>query len=245
MPNIRLLLEYDGSRFYGWQIQPNKKTVQGEITRVLELVLKESNIKLEASGRTDSGVHARGQVANFHVKSMPNLKQLAHSINSILREEVSVLNIDIVPDDFHSRFSSKSKTYVYTIFNRNSPPIIDRKQVWFVPQQLNIELMQECANLLIGSKDFSSFRSKDCTATNTIKEIYQAKFIRNDPYLKFSLEGNGFLKNMVRIIVGTLVDVGKGLVTTEQFNEILKAKNRSKASQTAPAEGLCLEFVKY
>lgn len=245
MPNIRLVIEYDGSRFHGWQVQPQVRTVQGEMHRLIEMITREKVAVLHSSGRTDAGVHARGQVVSFQLQKTPDLEVLRHSISSILRDEVAVLSAEVVPEDFHARRSAKSKSYAYSILNRAAPAVLDRHTAWYVPFKLDWELMQNEANLLLGQHDFSAFKAKDCGANSSIKTIYSASFEKEGSLMVFRIEGSGFLKNMVRIITGTLVDIGRGYKKPGLMKYLLECGDRAHAGVTAPSQGLCLEWVKY
>ena len=243
MANIRLTIEYEGSRFHGWQTQPGLRTIEEELKNVLCMVLREEIPSVCASGRTDAGVHAKGQVVNFHAKEDHDLNRLMYAVSGIFRGELSVVAADIVPDNFHATRSAKSKQYSYTIFHRSCPPVLDRGRAWFVNRTLDIERMQKEAGRLIGVHDFTSFRGTRCNATTPVKEIYESELTWNPPYLVYRVVGNGFLKQMVRNIVGTLVDIGRN--RGPSISEILRAKDRRIAGVTAPPYGLCLDWVRY
>lgn len=243
MPNIKLLVEYDGSFFHGWQEQPGLRTVQGELRRVLSLVLREEIAYVLASGRTDCGVHARGQVVNFHLAELPDLMRLKHSVSNILKGQLAVLDATVVSDDFHATRSAKQKQYGYTIINRAAPLVLDYGKAWQVAYPLNLELMREAAACLVGQHDFSSFRGSGCNSSTPIKQIYSSNILVSDPVITYQVVGSGFLKQMVRIIVGTLVDIGRGRLV--DMPNILASKNRQNAGITAPAQGLFLDWVQY
>ncbi|MDZ4785286.1 MAG: tRNA pseudouridine(38-40) synthase TruA [bacterium] len=245
MANIRLLLEYDGSKFHGWQKQPSVRTVQEELHKVLELVLQEKIHHVQCSGRTDEGVHSRGQVANFFVEKVPDLIRLKRSVSSIMKGDLSVLEVEIVPDTFHSLRSAKSKFYRYVIYNSDVPPVLEKGQVWLVHRDLDIERMKREALLLLGKQDFACFQGSGCGSTSTIKTIYKSEIISNPPYIYYEVIGSGFLKHMVRNIVGTLVEFGKNEGKASSMKELLESKNRQLAGPTAPGWGLCLEYVEY
>lgn len=245
MPNIRLIIEYNGANFSGWQIQPGRRTIQGEITKNLRMVLREEIPVVHASGRTDAGVHARGQVISFQVSQVPDLHRLVHSISSLMKGEVAVVSAEVVPDDFHPRRNSRSKQYSYTILHRKAPPTLDKGLVWHIGGPLNIDLMQQQAEVLRGTHDFTSLRAGDCQAESPIRTIFSSEFRWEDPYLIYTVVGSGFLKQMVRIIVGTLVDIGSGRLENSSMLEILNRRNRVAAGRTAPAHGLRLDWVRY
>lgn len=262
MTNVRMVVEYNGSFFHGWQSQPNLETVYSELRRALNIVLKDDIKNIIASGRTDAGVHARAQVVNFHVDKLEmDLQTLSYAISSILRYKLSVKYIDIAPDDFHATRDSIKKRYSYHILNRPNPPCIEKGLVWHVAKKLDITLMQNQAKKLIGVHDFSSFRASGCTARSPVKEIFDISITKenafgnepennpknnpknNNEKIVISITGSGFLKQMVRNIVGTLVEIGKG--NDKDILEILEKKDRTFAGPTAPAYGLFLDYVEY
>lgn len=244
MQNVRMVVEYNGSYFHGWQAQPNLKTVYSELQNALKIILKQDIKGIIASGRTDAGVHARAQVVNFHVDSLNmDLRTLSYAISSIMRYELSVKYIDFAPLNFHSTKDSIKKQYSYHILNRPNPPCIEKGLVWHIAKKLDVNSMKEEAKKLIGVHDFSSFRASGCTAKSPIKEIFDMKFNESDEKIIISIVGSGFLKQMVRNIIGTLVKIGKG--QRADIKEILDKKNRIYAGQTAPAYGLFLDFVEY
>ncbi len=244
MPKYKILFEYDGTNFHGWQIQPRVRTIQEELHKAIEIYLGEKSTIPVASGRTDAGVHARAQVAHFTVGSKLDEGKFMYAISSLLKNEVAVLSIKEVSDDFHSQRDALSKQYSYYILNRKMPPTLNKK-VWHVSADLNLVLITEESKALIGEHNFSSFRSSNCCATTAIKTISNIAIVKENDMLKISIEGKGFLKNMVRIIVGTLVDRGKTNTKLESIGKILKAQDRERAGRTAPPEGLFLDWVKY
>lgn len=245
MPNIRCVVEYNGSGFHGWQVQPGLRTIQAELHQKIELVTGQELREVIASGRTDSGVHAKAQVINFHLAELPDLVRLRRGVSSLLNGEVALLSAEVVPDSFHSRSSSVSKTYQYTILNRDTPPTIERGLVWYFPFKLNVEKMRREAPLIIGRHDFSSFRGGGCMALSPVREIFESELIVDPPYLRYRVCGEGFLKQMVRNIVGTLTEIGKEKRKCDSMLEVMRALDRKAGGQTAPAYGLCLEEVKY
>ncbi len=245
MPNIKLVVEYDGSGFYGWQKQGELRTVQTELGRVLSIVLRTPIYPLHAAGRTDSGVHARGQVVTFKVQEVPDLWRLAQSVSHLLKGELAVLSAEVVDDSFHPGKSATHKQYTYSILNRPSPAVLDARRVWHVHRRLDIPLMQRCAQEVIGEHDFSTFRDSECCARSPIKTIYESELILEGDMLRYRVVGSGFLKQMVRNIVGTLVDIGRGTIAVQSIAEILPLKDRRKAGVTAPPHGLSLDWVSY
>jgi tRNA pseudouridine38-40 synthase len=173
VPNIKLVVEYDGSGFHGWQKQGELRTVQTELGRVLSLVLRSQIYPLHAAGRTDAGVHARGQVVTFKVSEVPDLWRLAQSVSHLLKGELAVLSAEVVDDSFHPGKSATHKQYTYSILNRPSPAVLDARRVWHVHRRLDISLMQKCAQEVIGEHDFSTFRDSECCARSPIKTIYE------------------------------------------------------------------------
>jgi tRNA pseudouridine38-40 synthase len=245
LPNIRLIIEYEGSRFHGWQVQPGLRTIQGELQRVLEMVLRKKVGVVRASGRTDAGVHAKGQVVNFHFPEVPDLYLLTHSVSSILRGELAVLSAEIVADDFDAQKNAVSKQYIYTILNRIAPPTYDWGRVWHIGRKLDVQKMIKEAEVLVGEYDFGSFRGKDCSAKSAVRRIIESEISSENDFIYYRVVGTGFLKQMVRIITGTLVALGRGFPKLEPMREILMARDRSRAGETAPPQGLCLDWVKY
>lgn len=245
MPNIKLIIEYNGAQFHGWQQQPGLRTIQSELHRALEIILREDIAHVQASGRTDEGVHARRQVVNFRCQQTPDLTVLRRSISSILKSEVAVHSAEVVEDSFHSLRDAVAKTYRYTIYNHDVPPVLDKGRVWLVNKELNLEIMKSAAAQLVGTHDFKSFQGAKCGAPDTVKTIFESRLDFNQPYILFTITGSGFLKHMVRNIVGTLVDIGRGEAKNNSMKEIIAAQNRQIAGMTAPPWGLCLEQVWY
>ncbi len=240
-----MVIEYDGSGFHGWQRQPGLRTVQGELERVLGTVLRENIQVVHSAGRTDAGVHARGQVVNFFVEGEPDLDRLRLSASSLLRGEVSVLSADFVPDDFHARRSAVCKQYSYHILNRKCPPALDRGRVWHIPVNLDIARMKEEAFHFIGTHDFSSFRDADCTQPSPVKTILESEVTTDGEDIFYRVVGEGFLKRMVRIMVGTLVARGRPNMSIGAIPEIIAARDRRTAAMSAPAHGLFMDWVRY
>lgn len=245
MPNVRLIVEYDGSHFHGWQMQPGMRTIEGEIERVLELVLREKIHPIYASGRTDAGVHARGQVVNFFTTKEPDVLRIAHSLSNILRGELAVVKADIVSDDFNSRYSAVCKQYTYTILNRLGPAVLDYGKAWYIGGKLDPVFMNAQARAVIGEHDFSSFQGSGCNSRTPIKTILESEVTTDGPFVRYRVVGTGFLKHMVRNLAGTLVDLSKNFLALKSMAEVLAARDRKQAGVTAPAHGLCLDWVKY
>lgn len=245
MYNIRLIIEYNGAAFHGWQHQPGLRTVESELKRVLPMVLREDVRVVYAAGRTDAGVHARGQVVNFLVSQRPDLRRLRFSVSSILKNDLAVLAADLVPLDFRARKHARARQYSYRIDNRDAPLVLDYTRAWHVPTPLNLEAMRQSATVILGKHDFSSFRGAKCASTSPVKEILESELISEGPRITYRIVGTGFLKYMVRNIVGTMVEIGRGILPPDAMQDILAARDRREAGMTAPAYALCLDWVRY
>lgn len=245
MRNIKLTIEYDGTNYFGWQIQPKGETIQGVIEERLKKITSE-HVHLIGAGRTDSGVHALGQVANFKTNSNIDIFSLKRALNSLLPEDIVIKKVEEVDLGFNARKHAKTKVYEYRILNRETPSVFLRRFTWHIPYKLNLGEIKKATEILIGEHDFSSFRSSGSTAKNSIRKIFRAEWKRSrDGLVLFEIEANGFLKQMVRSIVGTLIEVGRGKIDVETFKKILESKDRRKAGPTAPANALILKEVKY
>lgn len=243
MKNIKLTIEYDGTEFSGWQVQPNERTIQEEIEKALYKLTTEK-ITLIGSGRTDSGVHAKNQVANFKTNSKIPCDKFKYALNTILPEDISIKDSTEIEYKFHSRFDAISKKYRYVIYNSRTRTSLYKDYSYHVPYKLNIDIMKEQLKMLEGEHDFISFMAVNSNVENTVRTIYEANIIVKDEFIIIDLVGNGFLYNMVRIIVGTIIDIGRKKIT-KNILEILDSKKREFAGQTAPSQGLFLEWVKY
>jgi len=248
MRNIKLIIEYDGSGFKGWQAQRFKgkrlKTIQEEIEKAGKKLFGKK-ISLTSSSRTDAGVHARAQVANFRIDSNFPLNKIKNGLNSFLTRRISIISAEEVPLKFHSRKDSKGKLYKYTILNRKTRSPLLEKYAVFVPYDLSITAMKKAAGYLIGRKDFKSFQTSDKKEKDSVRVIKKIDLISRPPVIEIYIQANGFLYNMARSIAGTLIEVGRGRFKPEKVKEILEAKYRPSAGRTAPAKGLCLEEVFY
>ena len=229
----------------GWQKQPNKLNIQGTIEKVIEEITKESNIELNASGRTDAGVHALGQVANFKTNSNLPIEKFAIAINSKIKKSIVVKEAEEVDLSFHARYHCKQKTYQYIINNSKYGTAIYRNLEYYIPQTLNIENMKKAVKYFIGEHDFKSFKASGTSSKSSVRTIYRASVEKKGDKIIIELTGNGFLYNMVRIISGTLVDVGIGKTRPEEIQDIIQAKDRQKAGKTLPPYGLYLVKVEY
>ena len=244
MRNIKLTIEYDGKDFNGWQKQKSKLNIQGEIERAIKEITNE-DAELIASGRTDAGVHALGQVANFKTNSSIPIEKIPISFNTKLKRSIRILNAEEVPDRFHSRYNCKRKTYRYIINNSQNGTAIYRNLEFNFPQELNVDLMNEAAKFFIGEHDFKAFKASGTSSKSSVRVIYDAKVYKNDERVIIELTGNGFLYNMVRIIAGTLIDVGTKKIMPIQIQNIINSKDRSMAGKTLPPNGLYLVKVEY
>ena len=244
MRNIKLIIEYDGKGFNGWQKQPTKLNIQGEIEKAIGEITGEE-IDLIASGRTDAGVHSLGQTANFKTNTNIPAEKLAYAINSKLKKSIRIKCAEDVDERFHSRYSVKSKKYRYTINTSTHGSAIFRDMEYHFPIQLIVEKMQIAAKYFEGEHDFKAFKASGTSSKSSIRTIYKAEVIQNGDRIYIELTGSGFLYNMVRIISGTLLDVGTGKVKPEEIKDIIESKERIRAGKTLPANGLCLVEVNY
>lgn len=254
---VKLTLEYNGLAFCGFQTQDNLLTVQGELERALTLYLgsisKRSSVEIPGritvtgSGRTDAGVHAKGQVVSFHWPETLafNAKRLVEALNGITTRALVIRHAQEATESFDARLSPHVKCYCYSLLLRNTSGFYEGR-CWPVGEQLDIRTMIAAAKHLVGQHDFSSFRARDCTAQSTVRTLLLSELFRSSrDRLQYTVYGKGFLKQMIRIIVGTLVEIGRGRMTIKDFEGLLLAGDRSRAGPTAPAKGLVLEWVKY
>lgn len=254
--NYKMILSYDGTPYDGWQKQGNTpNTIQAKLERILSEVSKALNgsnkaeqgaeIELHGSGRTDAGTHALGQVANFHMNFEGTISDLQKEIEKHLPETIALLSLEEVGERFHSRLSAKRKKYTYTIWTSSQSPVFERKYVFWCKEALDLELMQEGAKCFLGKHDFKSFCANQKMKKSTIREIYDISFCVSEHKIEITVEGNGFLYQMVRIMMGTLIEIGEGKKKVSDIEEILNARIRERAGFTAPAKGLCLKEVFY
>ena len=247
MRNIRLTIEYDGSRYDGWQRlgkHSGQTTIQGKLEEVLTKMTGEP-IELIGSGRTDAGVHAYGQVANFHTNTQMKCYEIKPYLNRYLPRDIAVFDVKEVDERFHSRLNVKSKTYVYRIAIGEVPSVFDRKYTYYCFDRLDVAAMERAAAYLVGRHDFKAFSSIKKTNKSTVREIYSIDIEKDSQEIKIFVHGNGFLYNMVRIIAGTLMEVGKGERRPEDMRRILSSLDREQAGPTAAAQGLFLQEVEY
>ncbi len=245
MRNIKMVIEYDGTRYLGWQrLGDSEKTIQGKLESVIS-EMTGSPTEVIGSGRTDAGTHARGQVANFKTSINMNLKDMQEYINHYLPQDIVVKKLEEVQERFHSRYNVVGKKYIYYIWNNNIPSAFDRKYSFYYPEKLDTKKMEAACNKLVGTHDFIGFSSLKKSKKSTIRRVDNIKIYRDGDMLKFEFLGEGFLYNMVRIIVGTLLEIGTGAREPEYIDEIFDSKLRSDAGITVPAQGLFLEEVYY
>lgn len=245
MRNIKLVIQFDGTSYHGWQTQGRDKTVQETVRDALSRILN-SPVTLHGSGRTDAGVHALEQVGHFKTLSGLDLKSLKKGVNSILPRDIVVTHMEEVDPEFHSRFSARGRVYQYFIWNAAERSPFYERYAWHIVQPLDVGAMKKAMQALIGTHDFSSFQGGDKEAVNPVREVRAVRVKKaGKPLIVFEIEAGSFIKHMVRNIVGTLVEVGKGKLAAGEVKEILEKKDRRYAKVTAPACGLFLKKVKY
>lgn len=243
--NYKMVIAYDGSRYYGWEHQPNTDmTIQGKLESVLSLMVNEPT-EVIGAGRTDAGVHAKGMIANAHLDTAMSADEICSYLNRYLPDDICVMEVRKASDRFHSRYNAIGKTYCYTCYVGPAKPVFNRKYVYALDQIPDVESMKKAAALLVGTHDFASFCSNPKMKKSTVRQVDTIEIVQKGVYLNFTYHGNGFLQHMVRILTGTLLEVGYGKRTPESMTELLEAKNRSLAGFTAPAKGLCMMKVDY
>lgn len=244
MRNVMIICEYDGTAYHGWQRQPNGISIQEVLEEKIGIITQEE-IRVTASGRTDAGVHALQQVANFRTRSTIGCEGLLKGINSLLPADIVVKDLREADDRFHARYSAKGKAYVYRIYNHPVRSALWRNWSWHLRAPLDLGAMERAARSLEGTHDFSSFCAAGGDAEDHVRTVTAVSVEREDGMISFTIEANGFLRYMVRNIVGLLVDVGRGIVTPAGFEEIMDARDRTRAGITAPPQGLFLKEVRY
>lgn len=244
MRNLRLDICYDGTRYRGWQRLPGKDdTIQGKLETVLSRILGEP-IEISGSGRTDAGVHARGQVANFHCESTMAAPEILENLRRYLPEDIGIYSCRDVSERFHARLNAKEKTYCYRVWNSEMPCVFDRRFVAVMPETLDISAMEQAARYLMGQHDFAAFCGNAKMKKSTVRYIRDLTVTRQGNEVRITVTGNGFLHNMVRILVGTLVEVGRGEREPDSIPQLFGGK-RAEAGFLAPPQGLCLMEVYY
>lgn len=247
MRNIKMIIEYDGGKYDGWQRlgkKTNAVTIQGKLEEVLSRMADEP-IEVIGSGRTDAGVHARGQVANFHTNSTMACWQIKQYLSRYLPRDIGVLRVDEVPERFHSRLNAVSKRYIYRVATGDVPCVFDRHYTWYCFDRIDTDLMREAAEIMIGTHDFKGFSSVKKTNKSTVRKVTKIDIVEKEREIDIVFEGNGFLYNMVRIMAGTLVEVGTGDREVESVKDVFRTLDRTKAGMTLPAQGLVLDEVMY
>lgn len=243
MRNIKLIIEYNGKNYKGWQKQPTEISIQEVIEKAIFKITREE-VKLNGSGRTDRGVHALGQVASFYTNSRIEGSKFKNALNSVLPKDIAIRESEEVDKDFHARYSAKGKTYKYIIYNDKTRSPIHSEFSYHVPYDLDMNKFIQNTKKLIGTFDFTSFTSKGTSIENKVRTIYDIEIDQKDNLIEITYTGNGFLYNMIRIMTGTIVDISRGKINNDIL-DILKAKDRNKAGTTAPPQGLYLVKVYY
>ncbi|MCL6518647.1 MAG: tRNA pseudouridine(38-40) synthase TruA [Armatimonadetes bacterium] len=244
MRNIKAVIDYDGTDFFGFQKQPKVRTVQGELEAALGELLNEP-VRVIGAGRTDAGVHATGQVISFRAGGTIPIDRFRPALNGILPKDIRIKTVEQVSDEFHARYSAKARTYVYSILNREIPSALLERYTWQIIQPLDIEKMIAAAQKLIGIHDFASFGMPDKASGSTIRNLWECRIWRQKDLVLIKIKANAFLRGMARAIVGTLVEVGQEVLPVEGIVEILAARNRQAVRLTAPPQGLFLVKVDY
>lgn len=245
MRNIKMLIEYDGGRYKGWQKQTDDiNTLQGKLEDVLSKMTGEE-IQLVGCGRTDTGVHALNYIANFHTVSQKGTEEMHKILNDKLPDDIYIKSIKDASERFHARYNILSKTYMYRINNSTDKCVFNRKYIHHINEKLDLDLMKQCADVLIGTHDFQSFTTLKSKTKSTVRTINYIKITKNENIIEIEVNGNGFLWNMVRIILGTLIEAGKGNLKPKDIVNILNAKKRSESGPMVPAKALFLKDVEY
>ncbi|MEW8955367.1 tRNA pseudouridine(38-40) synthase TruA [Clostridium sp.] len=245
MRNIKLILEYDGTNYRGWQKQKDGRTVQGQVEKAIREVTKEDDIEVIGCSRTDSGVHSRAYTANFKTNSSIPGEKFLYAINNKLPKDIVVIFSEEVEEDFHSRYDSKGKTYCYTILNRRVPSAIHRNYVYLVKEDLDLDLIIEGSKYFEGTHDFEAFRTLGSSVKTTVRTIHKVSIEKEKDIIKIYVTGDGFLYNMVRIMVGTLIEVGRKKIKPNDIKNIIEKKDRILAGIVVPPMGLELLEVFY
>ncbi|HWO94804.1 MAG TPA: tRNA pseudouridine(38-40) synthase TruA [Bacillus sp. (in: firmicutes)] len=245
MKRLKCTISYDGTHFSGYQVQPNQRTVQGEFEEVLKKMHSGQTVKIHASGRTDAHVHAYGQVIHFDTSLNIPADRWKKALNSLLPEDIAVREVQFVPMSFHARFNAVSKEYRYKITKSQERNVFQRYHMYHFPYDLDYIAMKEAIKYVIGTHDFTSFCSAKTEVEDKVRTIYEIEFFEENDELTFRFIGNGFLYNMVRILVGTLLDVGQGKIKSVEIKKILDGRSRELAGKTAPGHGLYLWQVHY
>lgn len=243
--NYKLKIAYDGSRYYGWEHQPDQElTIQGKLENVFSKMVDEE-VEIIGAGRTDAGVHAKGMIANVFLDTDMTPDEIRDYANRYLPDDIALMDVKVAAERFHSRYNAVGKTYVYTCYYNKIKTIFDRKFVYTLDRMPDVEKMQKAASYLIGQHDFASFCSNSRMKKSTVRIVDNIEINKRGSYISFTYHGTGFLQHMVRILTGTLLEVGFGVREADSMPELIEAKDRKLAGYTAPAKGLCLMKVDY
>lgn len=243
--NYKMIIAYDGSRYYGWEHQPDRETIQGKIETVFSRMCGVDMVEVLGAGRTDAGVHAKGMVASAWMDVEMTPEEIRDYANRYLPDDIVIKEVRVASDRFHARYNAVGKIYRYTCYIGDTKPVFDRKYVTVLDEAPDIDAMRKAAGYLIGKNDYKSFCGNAKMKKSTIRIVDRIEIERKKDYLYFTFHGTGFLQNMVRILVGTLLEVGRGAYEPEHVKEILEACDRKEAGPTAPPGGLCLMQVEY
>lgn len=244
MPQYRLLLEYDGTEYHGWQLQPDARTLQGVLEAALATALRHP-VRVAAAGRTDAGVHAMGQVVGFRSEHLVEPRELRKSLNALTPPDMAVREVALVADGFDPRRHATTRVYEYRVWNQPWRSAFWHRFTWHVSRALDLRAMRFAAAALAGEHDFSAFRASDCDSESPVRTVVHSGFTEAEGLCVYRIEANAFLKHMVRAIVGTLMEVGTGQRAAETLGEVLASRDRARAGQTAPPQGLVLMAVRY
>ncbi len=242
--NIKLTVEYDGTNYHGWQIQPNCESIQGVLEQAVSTFLR-TPTRVTGSGRTDAGVHALGQVVIFATEKELQPHRIRRALNALTPPDITIKEVDIVPESFDPRRDARSRVYEYRILNRPTPSPFHLNRAWHLHVPLNVKAMLAAISCLLGEHDFSSFRAAGCDSAQPNRTVYRTTLEQHGELLVYTIEATAFLRHMVRNILGTLVEVGHGERSADSFQHLLELRDRTKAGETAPAQGLFLIEVKY
>ena len=245
MPNIKAIIEYDGTEFSGFQRQPSRRTVQGELERALGELFREQGVKVVGAGRTDAGVHAVGQVISFTSPASFPVDRICPALNGLLPASIRAKEVREVAESFHARYSAKARTYRYVVLNRESPSALLARRVWHIIQPLDLAAMRAAAAELVGEKDFASFGMPERVGGSTVRQVFDCKIDRKKDAIIFVIRANAFLRGMVRAIVGTLVEIGLSRRSPDDIRMMLSARDRRAVKASAPPQGLYLTKIEY